>query len=117
MLVDCDTCAVRGDACSGCVVTVLIGTPPSVVEFDDEERRALRVLARAGLVPELLHLVPLVTDAPLTDGPPATGVPVATDPDDLPCGYLPVDLPPTPVHAPLTQRRRARPSRARRPAA
>ncbi len=25
MLIDCDTCAVRGDACAGCIVTVLLG--------------------------------------------------------------------------------------------
>ncbi|MEJ5915438.1 hypothetical protein [Pseudokineococcus sp. 1T1Z-3] len=28
MIVDCERCAVRGPACSGCVVTVLLGMPP-----------------------------------------------------------------------------------------
>jgi hypothetical protein len=28
MLIDCDTCTVRGDGCSDCVVTVLLGAPP-----------------------------------------------------------------------------------------
>jgi hypothetical protein len=28
MLIDCDTCTVRGQGCSDCVVTVLLGAPP-----------------------------------------------------------------------------------------
>ena len=28
MLIDCDTCAVRGPGCGDCVVTVLLGAPP-----------------------------------------------------------------------------------------
>ena len=28
MLIDCDTCAVRGQGCDDCVVTVLLGAPP-----------------------------------------------------------------------------------------
>jgi hypothetical protein len=28
MLIDCDTCTVRGHGCSDCVVTVLLGAPP-----------------------------------------------------------------------------------------
>jgi len=27
MIIDCDTCAVRGDACGDCVVGVLLGVP------------------------------------------------------------------------------------------
>jgi hypothetical protein len=57
MLVDCDNCEVRGSACAGCVVSVLLGAPPSGVELDDSERRALAVLADAGMVPRL-RLVP-----------------------------------------------------------
>jgi hypothetical protein len=53
MLVDCDTCAVRGSACGGCVISVMLGAPPDGVELDPEERRALQVLAEAGIVPEL----------------------------------------------------------------
>ena len=90
MLIDCDTCTVRGHGCSDCVVTVLLGAPPSwhadpvvlpllprsrdllterepaaedgtlppagvVVDFDEVERRAVRVLAESGLVPPLRH--------------------------------------------------------------
>jgi hypothetical protein len=57
MLIDCDTCEVRGDACRECVVSVLLGAPPGGVEIDPEEQRALEVLADSGLVPPL-RLVP-----------------------------------------------------------
>lgn len=53
MLIDCDSCEVRGNACGGCVMTVLLGAPPGGVELDPEEQTALAVLARSGLVPEL----------------------------------------------------------------
>lgn len=49
--VDCDTCELRGLACSDCVVTVLLGAAPAAL--DDEDRRALGVLADSGLVPPL----------------------------------------------------------------
>ena len=83
MLIDCDTCTVRGSGCADCVVTVLLGAPPGwsgtdpvvvpmparaeepasavgpaagvVVEFDEVERRAVRALAEGGLVPPLRH--------------------------------------------------------------
>ena len=87
MLVDCDTCAVRGPACAGCLVSVVLGAPPDGVEFDAEERRALHVLAAAGLVPELRLL------------------PMPVDPDDLPCGYLPVEMAPAPVRSTAPRRR------------
>ncbi len=50
--IDCDSCVVRGLACHDCVVTVLLGPPPELT-FDDDERRALEVLASGGLVPPL----------------------------------------------------------------
>ena len=50
--IDCDTCLVRGLACHDCVVTVLLGPPPELT-IDDDERRALDVLADSGLVPPL----------------------------------------------------------------
>lgn len=53
VLIDCDTCVVRGTGCTDCVVSVLLGGPPDDVALDSEERRALRVLADAGLVPPL----------------------------------------------------------------
>jgi hypothetical protein len=55
MMIDCDTCTVRGDACSDCVVTFL--TIPvraeAAVDLDDAERRAIAVLSGSGLVPPL----------------------------------------------------------------
>lgn len=65
MLIDCDTCRVRGDACADCVVGLLFGGPPvgaggatdtgrtaaagpPPADPDELERRALRVLADAG---------------------------------------------------------------------
>ncbi|MCW2758500.1 MAG: hypothetical protein JWO46_2246 [Nocardioidaceae bacterium] len=50
--IDCDTCLVRGLSCHDCVVTVLLGPPPELA-FDDDEQRALDVLADSGLVPRL----------------------------------------------------------------
>nr|WP_219927185.1 hypothetical protein [Prauserella shujinwangii] len=60
MIIDCDRCAVRGDACTDCVVSVLLGAPPSV-EWDRAERRAVDALAEAGMVPRL-RLVPSPAD-------------------------------------------------------
>lgn len=56
MLIDCDTCQVRGPACGDCVVTSLLGLPGSG-ELDGDERAAIAVLAASGLVPPL-RLVP-----------------------------------------------------------
>lgn len=56
--IDCDTCEVRGLACHDCVVTVLLGPPPELA-FDDEEQRALEVLAQSGLVPPLRMVTPV----------------------------------------------------------
>lgn len=59
MIVDCDTCVVRGPACGDCVVTFLLG-PPDLLASDGlpgEEVAALAVLADSGLVPPL-RLVP-----------------------------------------------------------
>jgi len=55
MLIDCDTCTVRGAACADCVVTFL--TIPvrsrSPAELDAGEQKAIEVLAASGLVPPL----------------------------------------------------------------
>lgn len=56
MVIDCDTCRVRGSACGDCVVTVILGPP---ADLDPEERRALSVLAASGLVPPL-RMVPVM---------------------------------------------------------
>ncbi|PPK64195.1 hypothetical protein V5P93_006106 [Actinokineospora auranticolor] len=61
MIIDCDTCEVRGNACKECVITVLLGAPPTV-ELDDSERSAIDALAGAGLVPRL-RLIPIEKSA------------------------------------------------------
>ncbi len=68
MIIECDSCEVRGHACGDCVIGVLLGTPeprlsgaegldvPSgapIVQLDAPEQRALDVLAEQGLVPRL----------------------------------------------------------------
>ena len=53
MLIDCDSCVVRGTGCADCVVSVLLGAPPAGVELDPDEQAAIDVLARTGLVPPL----------------------------------------------------------------
>ncbi len=58
--IDCDTCTVRGLHCHDCVVTVLLGPPPELT-FDDDEQRALDVLATSGLVPPLRLVQPIDT--------------------------------------------------------
>nr|WP_221177316.1 hypothetical protein [Nocardioides marmoriginsengisoli] len=57
MLIDCDSCAVRGLSCHDCVVTVLLGPPPEL-SFDHDEQQALAVLAESGLVPPLRMVTP-----------------------------------------------------------
>jgi len=72
MIVDCDRCAVRGDACTDCVITVLLGAPPGGVRLDATEQRAIDALASAGMVPRL-RLVPAADaqdDATLCNGTP-----------------------------------------------
>lgn len=56
--IDCDTCVVRGLACQDCVVTALLGPPPEF-GFDQDEQRALDVLADSGLVPPLRMVSPV----------------------------------------------------------
>lgn len=58
ILIDCDSCAVRGTGCDDCVVSVLLGPPPEV-HVDADEARALEVLAQSGLVPPLRMVTPL----------------------------------------------------------
>lgn len=61
MLIDCDTCEVRGAACTDCVVTFLTipvrGTQPAQVELDSDQAAAVSALSAAGLVPPLRLVV------------------------------------------------------------
>ncbi len=56
LIIDCDRCDVRPRACSDCVVSALLGAPPTV-EWDETERRAVAALADGGMLPRL-RLVP-----------------------------------------------------------
>lgn len=55
VLIDCDTCAVRGPGCGDCVMTVLLGMPAPPVRIGADQVAALGVLAGSGLVPPLRH--------------------------------------------------------------
>ncbi|MBI4900005.1 MAG: hypothetical protein HY829_05945 [Actinobacteria bacterium] len=55
--IDCDQCAVRGLACSDCIVSALLGVPDEALTFDDAEQAAIDALAASGMVPPL-RLVP-----------------------------------------------------------
>jgi len=52
MLIDCDRCAMRNIACADCVMTMLLGSDRPA-ELDDDECRAVDLLAEAGLVAPL----------------------------------------------------------------
>lgn len=45
MLIDCDTCTVRGEGCHDCVVTVLLGAPPG---WRGEQPTVVPLTRRAG---------------------------------------------------------------------
>ncbi|MCM3922783.1 hypothetical protein ND748_14075, partial [Frankia sp. AiPs1] len=58
MLIDCDSCVGRGARCADCVVTVMFEGEGEGggLAWDAQERRALAVLAAAGLLPPLAEL-------------------------------------------------------------
>lgn len=64
--IDCATCVVRTLACHDCVVTTLLGPPPELV-LDDDERRALDLLAVGGLVPPLRLLPAVAVPGPVVE--------------------------------------------------
>jgi hypothetical protein len=53
LIIDCDTCLVRGPACADCVVSCLLGGPPEPVRLSEDEAGALDALAASGLLPPL----------------------------------------------------------------
>ena len=57
LTVDCAECSVRDtQVCDDCVVTFIVNRRPGdAVVIDVAEERAVRMMARAGLVPELRH--------------------------------------------------------------
>ncbi|MFI6757880.1 hypothetical protein ACIBF5_01865 [Micromonospora sp. NPDC050417] len=48
MLIDCDSCTVRGPACDGCLVSALIDRPEAEAGLTADEHRAIEVFSRAG---------------------------------------------------------------------
>ncbi|MGI5214003.1 hypothetical protein [Plantactinospora sp. CA-290183] len=54
MLIDCDSCAVRGAACSGCLVSALLDRSPAEAGLTADEHRAIEVFTRAGFDVEVL---------------------------------------------------------------
>jgi hypothetical protein len=57
LTISCDDCEFQGgDACSDCVVSFILDHDPSdALVIDAAEARAVRLLAGAGLVPEIRH--------------------------------------------------------------
>jgi hypothetical protein len=55
--ISCDDCDLQGSsACEDCLVSFVLGRDPDdAVVVDVDEARAMRMLARAGLVPGLRH--------------------------------------------------------------
>ena len=55
--ISCSDCTARDtDACGDCVVTFICGRDPGdAVVIDADEERAVRLLAGAGLLPQLRH--------------------------------------------------------------
>jgi hypothetical protein len=61
-VISCDECVMRRtSACADCVVTFVVddlhppGGPTDALTFDVAEERAVRLLADAGLIPELRY--------------------------------------------------------------
>lgn len=54
LLIDCDTCVVRGLRCGECVFSVILDeTPAGGWLLDHEEQSAVQALADSGMVPRL----------------------------------------------------------------
>ncbi|GIG90136.1 hypothetical protein [Plantactinospora endophytica] len=56
MLIDCDSCTLRGAAaaCSGCLVSALLDQPPAQAALTADEMHAIEVFTRAGFDVEIL---------------------------------------------------------------
>jgi hypothetical protein len=58
MLIDCDSCRVRGTGCGDCVISLLLGADQDSLDLDEAETAAFGALAEGGLTPPL-RLVPV----------------------------------------------------------
>lgn len=55
MLIDCDTCTIRGAACSQCMVSTLFETGGHGGGLTAAEQRAIEVFARAGFQVDVIE--------------------------------------------------------------
>jgi Zn-finger protein len=56
LVISCEDCTMQHSThCRDCVVTAICDEPAHAVIIDAAEERAVRMLARAGLVPVLQH--------------------------------------------------------------
>ena len=57
VIISCDTCVMQDSAhCADCLLTHIVAPAPrEEVQLDHVELRVMALLARAGLVPNLLH--------------------------------------------------------------
>ena len=65
--IDCTTCVARPQACSDCVISMLMGVPEpprQQVELAADEQQALAVLADQGLMPPLRLVRPVSPETP-----------------------------------------------------
>ncbi|WP_432954844.1 hypothetical protein [Micromonospora haikouensis] len=69
MLIDCDTCRVRGAGCGGCLVTALLDDEAPGVDLGPGELRAIEVFARAGFDVEVLPSVEVLPDVEVRPAP------------------------------------------------
>jgi hypothetical protein len=67
MLIDCDSCRMRGIACGDCVISLLLGADHDSPDLDEAEAAAFGVLAAGGLTPPL-RLVPVNRGGPVSPG-------------------------------------------------
>ncbi|RKR87283.1 hypothetical protein BDK92_1558 [Micromonospora pisi] len=65
MLIDCDSCTVRGPACDGCLVSALIDRPEVEAGLTADEHRAIEVFSRAGFEVSVLSSGPAAAPLPL----------------------------------------------------
>jgi len=58
LTIDCSECVMRAtEHCDDCVVSFVVGREPGeALVIDADEERAVRMLAKAGLVPRLRHV-------------------------------------------------------------